>query len=167
MTVCARSNTRIGSTQSVMSRGMTSSPTRGSTTPALPPTTSSVDDGNASLGRRAVPRVVFTDPLVAAVGQTETTARDAGFELETRQASMSQQAEASVWGEDVAGSAKLVIDASDATLLGATFTGPAPLAEMVFGAQVAIIGRVPVDTLRQIIPQFPTFSEVWLDLLDG
>jgi dihydrolipoamide dehydrogenase len=146
---------------------MTSSPTRGSTTPALPPTTSSVDDGNASLGRRAVPRVVFTDPLVAAVGQTETTARDAGFELETRQASMSQQAEASVWGEDVAGSAKLVIDASDATLLGATFTGPAPLAEMVFGAQVAIIGRVPVDTLRQIIPQFPTFSEVWLDLLDG
>ncbi|MCB2171084.1 MAG: NAD(P)/FAD-dependent oxidoreductase [Deltaproteobacteria bacterium] len=120
---------------------------------------------DARSGRRAVPRVVFTDPIVAAVGMTEADAVESGLDVETRRVSISEQAEAALWGEDVEGAGLFVIDTEASCLVGATFTGPAPLAEMLLGAQVAIVGRVPLDTLRHVAPQFPTFSEVWLELV--
>ena len=124
------------------------------------------DDDNVTTGRRAVPRVVFTDPIVAAVGHTEATAKTAGIDVETRFASISDQAEASIWGKDVKGSAKLVLDRGKSTVIGATFTGPAPLVELVSSVQIAIITGAPLELLAHVVPQFPSFSEVWLDLLD-
>jgi pyruvate/2-oxoglutarate dehydrogenase complex dihydrolipoamide dehydrogenase (E3) component len=121
--------------------------------------------GDASTGRSALPRVVFTDPMVAAVGTTEAAALESGRAVECREASLSAQAEATLWGKDTRGTAKLVIDPSEQVLLGATFTGPSAVAEMVLAAQIAIVGRVPIGAFRHLVPQFPTFSEVWLDLL--
>lgn len=125
------------------------------------------DGDRVTTGRRAVPRVVFTDPIVAAVGHTEATAKSAGIDAETRIASIAEQAEASIWGKDVKGTAKLALDPRNSTVIGATFTGPAPLAELVSSAQIAIITGAPLELLAHVVPQFPSFSEVWLDLLDA
>lgn len=121
--------------------------------------------GDIGPGRAAVPRVVFTDPMVAAVGHTEESARMAGHSVEVREASLSDLAEASIWGCDTTGTAKLVVHAGDETILGATFTGPSVLAEMILGVQVAVVAQIPLATLRHVVPQFPTFSEAWLNLV--
>ena len=123
--------------------------------------------GDVGPGRTAVPRVVFVDPVVAAVGHTEASAKTAGYQVETRQADIGQLAEASIWGEDVSGTAKLVLNGEDESILGATFTGPSPVAEMVFGAQLAIVTGTPIGALRHVVPQFPTFSEIWLQLVEA
>jgi dihydrolipoamide dehydrogenase len=121
--------------------------------------------GDATGGRSAVPRVVFTDPMIAAVGATEAAALESGRAVECREASIADQAAATLWGDEVRGTAKLVVDPSEQVLVGATFTGPSAVAEMAMAAQVAIVGRVPLDVFRHVVPQFPTFSEVWLDLV--
>lgn len=50
-------------------------------------------------------------------------------------------------------------------LVGATFTGP-DIAELLHSATIAIAGTVPLDVLWHAVPSFPTFSEVWLRLLE-
>ena len=49
--------------------------------------------------------------------------------------------------------------------MGATFVGP-EVAELLHSATVAIVGRVPLTRLWHAVPAFPTFSEVWLRLLE-
>ena len=50
-------------------------------------------------------------------------------------------------------------------IVGATFTGPG-VQELLHSATIAIAGEVPLDTLWHAVPSFPTFSEVWLRLLE-
>ena len=113
----------------------------------------------------AVPQVVFTDPQVAAVGLTEQEARQAGSAVAAVQYDLGGVSGASILRDDYTGRAKLVIDTDRETLLGATFVGP-DVAELVHAATVALVGRVPLETLWHAVPSFPTVSEVWLRLLE-
>ena len=111
-----------------------------------------------------VPQVVFTDPQVAWVGLTEAEARDAGIDVEVRDADLASVAGAALLRDDVTGAARLVLD-EDGVLVGATFVGP-DVAELLHSATVAIVGRLDVDALRRAVPSYPTASEVWLRLLE-
>jgi len=115
--------------------------------------------------RVAVPRVVFTSPEVAAVGITESAARDAGFDVRTVSYDIGSVAGTATLGRGYKGFAKLVIDAEREVILGATFVGPR-VGELLHSATVAIVGEVPLQTLWHAIPSFPTVSEVWLRLLE-
>lgn len=112
-----------------------------------------------------VPQVVFTDPQVAWVGQTEAEAHKAGLEVEIRSADYTSAAGAGLLRDDATGRAQLVIDRSKGTLVGASFVGP-EVAELLHSATVAITGQVPVVTLRHAVPSYPTASEIWLRLLE-
>jgi dihydrolipoamide dehydrogenase len=114
----------------------------------------------------AVPRVVFTDPQVAAVGMTEQQARDAGISVKTVSRTLGDVAAGALHGTDTTGTAKLVIDRPRRVIVGATFTGPGA-AELVHAATVAIVGRVSLDQLWHAVPSFPTLSEIWLRLLEA
>jgi dihydrolipoamide dehydrogenase len=116
--------------------------------------------------RRAQPRVVFTDPQVAAVGLTEHEAESAGIEAVAVACPTESVAGATVRGEGVAGTCQLLIDRRRGVLVGATFTGP-DVAELLHAATVAIVGEVPVERLRHAVPAYPTLSEVWLKLVEG
>jgi dihydrolipoamide dehydrogenase len=113
----------------------------------------------------AVPRVVFTDPQVAAVGLTEAQARDQGTEVMILRHDIGRVAGGSLAGKGVSGTVQLVIDRSRRTLVGATFVGPAA-GEMIHAATIAIVGEVTLDRLWHAVPPFPTMSEVWLRLLE-
>jgi dihydrolipoamide dehydrogenase len=114
----------------------------------------------------AVPQVVFTDPQVAAVGLTERDARAAGIDVETVEYDIGSVAGAALLRDGYTGRAKLVIDRADDVLVGATFAGP-DVAELVHAATVAVVGRVPMETLWHAVPAYPTVSEVWLRLLES
>jgi pyruvate/2-oxoglutarate dehydrogenase complex dihydrolipoamide dehydrogenase (E3) component len=111
------------------------------------------------------PRVVFSDPQVAAVGHTLESAEQAGLRVRAVDQPTSGNAGGSFYGRNATGTARLVIDEDRRLLVGATFTG-AEVAEFVHAATIAIVGRVTVDQLWHAVPSFPTRSEVWLRLLE-
>ncbi len=123
-------------------------------------------DIEAWADHRATPRVVFTDPHVAAVGLTEAMARERGLDVRTVSHPVGGVAAASVSGEDISGTAHLVIDQARRVVVGATFTG-AEVGELLHSATIAVAGEVPLETLWHAVPSFPTFSEVWLRLLEA
>jgi len=125
------------------------------------------------LGKQAIataeaagpPRVVFTEPQVAAVGLTLEMATEQGLEVRAVDVPTSGSAGASFIGKDAAGTTRLVVDEHRRVLVGATFVGP-EVADFVHAATIAVIGEVPIDRLWHAVPSFPTRSEVWLGLLE-
>jgi dihydrolipoamide dehydrogenase len=111
------------------------------------------------------PRVVFTDPHVAAVGLTLAAALERGIEARAVDHATAASAGASFYGRNAAGTARIVVDEVEQVLVGATFTGPG-VAEFLHAATIAIVGRVPLERLWHAVPPFPTRSEVWLRLLE-
>jgi dihydrolipoamide dehydrogenase len=111
------------------------------------------------------PRVIFTDPQVAAVGHTLQSAREAGLDVRAVDAETSGNAGGSFYGRGAVGTTRLVVDERRRIVVGATFAG-AEVAELLHAATVAVVGRIPLERLAHAVPSFPTRSEVWLDLLE-
>jgi pyruvate/2-oxoglutarate dehydrogenase complex dihydrolipoamide dehydrogenase (E3) component len=122
-------------------------------------------DVAATADRRAVPRVVFTEPQVAAVGLTFATARERGFNARVVDVPTAGNAGASFTGRNAPGTSRLVVDEDRRVLVGATFVGP-ETAEFVHAATIAVVGEVPLERLWHAVPSFPTRTEVWLDLME-
>jgi pyruvate/2-oxoglutarate dehydrogenase complex dihydrolipoamide dehydrogenase (E3) component len=113
------------------------------------------------------PRVIFTDPHVAAVGYTHEAAQEAGLNVRAVDVPTQGNAGASFYGRDDArGTTRLVVDDDRSVIVGATFTGP-EVAEFLHAATIAVVGEVPLERLFHAVPAFPTRSEVWLYLLEA
>lgn len=110
---------------------------------------------------RAVPRVVFTDPEVAAVGLTEAQALEAGIDAITATIDLPTAiARPYTYQENPTGSFGVVADRSRGVLVGAWAV--APLAsEWIHQAVLAIRAEIPLDVLKDTIAQFPSFSEAF------
>ncbi len=111
------------------------------------------------------PRVIFTDPQVAAVGHTLKSAQDAGLNVRAVDRETSLNAGGSFYGRNSPGTTRLVIDEDRRVVVGATFVG-ADVADFVHAATIAVVGEVPLERLWHAVPSFPTRSEVWLNLLE-
>jgi pyruvate/2-oxoglutarate dehydrogenase complex dihydrolipoamide dehydrogenase (E3) component len=112
------------------------------------------------------PRVIFTDPQVAAVGYTLASAEEAGLNVRAADVSTQGNAGASFYGRDsTAGTTRLVVDEDRRIVVGATFTGH-EVAEFLQAATIAVVGEVTIDRLFHAVPAFPTRSEVWLYLME-
>ena len=111
------------------------------------------------------PRVIFTDPQVAAVGHTLESAQAAGIDARAVDHPTQGVAGGSFYGRGAPGTSRLVVDESRCVLVGATFTGP-DVSEFVHAATIAVVGAVPLERLWHATPSFPTRSEVWLRLLE-
>jgi pyruvate/2-oxoglutarate dehydrogenase complex dihydrolipoamide dehydrogenase (E3) component len=115
---------------------------------------------------RAIPRVTFTDPQVAAVGLIEAQAREQGLNVRVVSYDTGGVAGAYTRGNDIHGTSQIVVDEDRRVIVGATFTGP-DVQEIVHAATIAIVAEVTLDTLWHAVPSFPTVSEVWLRLLEA
>lgn len=124
-------------------------------------------DGNSvPIGDVSVPRVVFTDPQVAAVGLTLQAALDEGLDAHAYDVDTSSTAGAAFYGRGTPGTSRIVVDERRGVLVGATFTGT-DVAEWLHAATIAIVSGTPVELLWRAVPAFPTRSEVWLKLLEN
>jgi pyruvate/2-oxoglutarate dehydrogenase complex dihydrolipoamide dehydrogenase (E3) component len=120
-------------------------------------------DRNAD--RALAPRVVFTEPQVAAVGHTLASAEAAGLDVRAVDVETSGNAGGSFYGRGAPGISRLVVDERRRVLVGATFSG-VDVAEFVHAATIAIVGELTLEQLWHAVPSFPTRSEVWLRLLE-
>ena len=112
------------------------------------------------------PRVIFTDPQVAAVGHTLGSAEAAGMVVRAVDVLTSGTAGASFVGRNTAGTSRLVIDDVRGVVVGATFVG-FESGEFLHAASIAIVGEVPLERLAHAVPCFPSRSELWLQLLEA
>ena len=115
---------------------------------------------------RLSPRVIFTEPQVAAVGHTLASAEEAGLNVRAVDTSTEGNAGGSFVGHGAAGTARIVVDEDRKVIVGATFTG-VDVAESLHAATIAVIGEVPLERLWHAVPCFPTRSELWLYLLEA
>ncbi len=122
-------------------------------------------DVAATEERRGSPHVTFTDPQVAAVGQTLAAAEQAGVKARAVDVAIDSTAGASFIGKGTEGKCRFVVDETRKVLVGATFVGFETV-DMLHAATIAVIGEVPLQRLWHAIPSFPTRSEVWLDLIE-
>jgi pyruvate/2-oxoglutarate dehydrogenase complex dihydrolipoamide dehydrogenase (E3) component len=112
------------------------------------------------------PRVIFTEPQIAAVGHTLASAREAGLNVRAVDKPVGANAGGSFVGHEAPGDVRFVVDEDRRVLVGATFTG-VEVAESLHAATIAVIGEVPLERLWHAVPCFPTRSEVWLRLLEA
>ncbi|KQO07581.1 hypothetical protein ASF06_13400 [Agreia sp. Leaf244] len=111
----------------------------------------------------AVPQVIFTDPEVASVGLTLEQALKKGLRARKVEVDLGAVLGAKLHAKDYRGRVSFVIDEDRDVVVGATFVGQ-DVADMVHAATIAIVGELPLRTLRHAIPSFPTMSEAWLEL---
>ena len=119
----------------------------------------------ASADHAAVPRVVFTEPQVAAVGRTLAAATQDGINARAVDVPTAGTAGASFQGRNAPGTTRIVVDEDRGVIVGATFVGP-EAADFLHAATIAVVGKVPLERLWHAVPPFPTRSEVWLKLLE-
>jgi pyruvate/2-oxoglutarate dehydrogenase complex dihydrolipoamide dehydrogenase (E3) component len=102
----------------------------------------------------AVPRVVFTDPQAAAVGETEGPL--------TATVSLAEVPRTATYTREYASKPGFLTLVSDGEwLTGAYAVGP-EAGEWLQQATLAIRARVPLAVFEDVIQPFPTFSEVFL-----
>jgi pyruvate/2-oxoglutarate dehydrogenase complex dihydrolipoamide dehydrogenase (E3) component len=112
------------------------------------------------------PRVIFTDPQVAAVGHTTRTAEEAGLRPRVVDIETSGNAGGSFYGRGARGTSRFLVDEERGVLIGVTITG-SEVADFLHAATIAVVGEVPVARLRHAVPAFPTRSEIWLRLMNA
>jgi pyruvate/2-oxoglutarate dehydrogenase complex dihydrolipoamide dehydrogenase (E3) component len=112
------------------------------------------------------PRVIFTEPQIAAVGHTLASATEAGLDARAVDVDTEANAGGSYVGHGATGRARIVTDERRGVIVGATFAG-VETAEALHAATIAVIGEVPIDRLWHAVPCFPTRSEWWLALLEA
>jgi pyruvate/2-oxoglutarate dehydrogenase complex dihydrolipoamide dehydrogenase (E3) component len=120
----------------------------------------------ATADHAATPSVVFSVPQVASVGLTSVEAAARELPHRVVEYPIGNVAGASVFADDYSGTAIAVVDTDREVLLGMTFIGLG-VAEMVYGATVAVVGEVPIARLWHAVPAYPTINEVWLRLLEA
>jgi len=120
----------------------------------------------AAADLRAVPRVVFCDPEVAAVGVTEGEARAAGVDIAVARVELpSAVARPWTYEQEPRGELALIADRNSGRLIGAWIV--APLAsEWIHYATLAIKARIPLSVLRDTVLQFPTYTEAYLKAVE-
>lgn len=122
--------------------------------------------GDRRADYRGVPRVIFSDPEIAAAGLTEAQAREQGMDVAAADLDLAKRlARPVTYEKEPRGRLGLVADRERRVLVGAWAV--APLAgEWIHQASMAIRAQLNIDTLLDGVAQFPTFSQGYLEALE-
>jgi pyruvate/2-oxoglutarate dehydrogenase complex dihydrolipoamide dehydrogenase (E3) component len=127
---------------------------------------------DAILGRpraaryEGIPRVVFTDPEIAAVGLTRAEADKQGISSASAEIDLvASIARPWIYEKEPRGKMALLADTDAGVLIGAWAI--APLAgEWIHQAALAIREHIPIEALLDQVAQFPTYNEGYLAALE-
>jgi dihydrolipoamide dehydrogenase len=115
----------------------------------------------------AIPRVVFSDPEIAAVGLTEERAREQEIDFATARIELATAISRPwTYERDPRGELGVLADRKRRVLVGAWAV--APLAgEWIHYAALAIKAQLPLDVLTDSVAQFPTYTEGFLAAIEA
>jgi len=113
--------------------------------------------GDATLDLTVMPAVVFTDPQIATVGQSEEQAHRSGIETDSRTLTLDNVPRALV-NFDTRGFIKLVIEAGSDRLIGVQAVAP-EAGELIQAAALAIRAQMTVQELADQLFPYLTMVE--------
>jgi len=115
----------------------------------------------------AIPRVVFCDPEIAAVGLTEAGAREQGIDVASASVRLADAiARPWTYERDPRGELGVIADRERKVLIGAWAVSPLA-GEWIHYAALAIKMQAPLEVLRDTVAQFPTYSEAYLKAIEA
>jgi pyruvate/2-oxoglutarate dehydrogenase complex dihydrolipoamide dehydrogenase (E3) component len=123
-----------------------------------------IEGKDRSVDGRIVPYSMFTDPELGGVGMTEREARAAGYKLKVGSMPMAWVARAIERGE-TKGMAKVVINAENDRILGATYLGPEG-GDLVQTLMTLMLADAPWTVFKQRMFTHPTMTEGFFTLMD-
>ncbi len=119
--------------------------------------TNLLQGGNATTDGRLVPYTVFIDPQLARIGLNERDAKRQGRQYRVARMPMSNVARALEMDES-RGVLKALVDPATRQILGATVLGIEG-GELMAVLQLAIMGNLPYDRIRDAVFAHPTLAE--------
>ncbi len=112
----------------------------------------------------AIPGVVYTNPEVAGVGETEESARSKGIACKTVKLPMAYSGRFVVENEGGNGLCKVLVGEKHGEVIGVHMLGN-PCSEMIYGACMAIEQEMTFDELKEVVFPHPTVSEIFKEVL--
>lgn len=107
----------------------------------------------------AIPSVIYTNPEVASVGDTEEAAKARGLEVKTVTATMNYAGRYVAENEHGDGICKLVVDTKNNRLVGVHMIG-SYASEIIYGAALMLETELRIDDIKELVFPHPTVSEV-------
>ncbi|MCE5331475.1 MAG: dihydrolipoyl dehydrogenase, partial [Bacteroidales bacterium] len=107
----------------------------------------------------AIPGVVYTNPEVAGVGETEESAQAKGIACKVAKLSMVYAGRFVAENEGGNGLCKVLTDEKQGEIIGVHILGN-PCSEMIYGACMAIGQKMTIDELQKVVFPHPTVSEI-------
>jgi pyruvate/2-oxoglutarate dehydrogenase complex dihydrolipoamide dehydrogenase (E3) component len=116
-----------------------------------------LEDGNRTTADRPVPYTVFMDPQLGRIGLTEREARKQGRAYRAATMPMNYVARA-LEMDEARGMMKVLVDPESRQVLGAAVLGIEG-GEIMAALQLAMMGNLPYDKLRDAVFAHPTLAE--------
>ena len=109
----------------------------------------------------AIPAVIYTNPEVSSVGETEETAKNKGLKYRVVKMPLLFSGRYIAENEGGNGFIKLILDQDD-ILIGACIIGN-PGSEIIFGLAMAITRKLNCAEISKVVFPHPTVGEVFRD----
>ncbi|BFL45362.1 dihydrolipoyl dehydrogenase [Lactonifactor longoviformis] len=106
-----------------------------------------------------IPSVIYTDPEVAGVGETEESAAAKGMKVRSISVSMNYSGRYLAEVERGDGICKLIVNLEDNTVVGVHMIG-SYASEIICGAEMMIASKKPLAELQKLVFPHPTVGEV-------
>lgn len=107
----------------------------------------------------AIPSVIYTNPEVASVGETEESAKQKGYDVQTVSTTMMFSGRYVAENEGGDGICKLVVDKKHNVLLGVHMIGNYA-SEIIYGAALMIETEMKIDDIKELVFPHPTVCEI-------
>ncbi len=107
----------------------------------------------------AIPAVIYTNPEVGSVGETEKTAKEKGFDVEVVKLTMNYSGRYVAENEGGNGIIKLVIDKKHKRLLGCHVISNYA-SEFILSAVIMVETQMRIDDIKEIVFPHPTVCEI-------
>jgi dihydrolipoamide dehydrogenase len=108
---------------------------------------------------RAIPSVIYTNPEVAGVGETETTAKEKGLDVTCKKITMNYSGRYMAENEQGDGIIKIIVDNKWNTLIGVHMIANYA-SEIIYGAGIMVEKEMTIDEIKELVFPHPTVSEI-------
>lgn len=112
----------------------------------------------------AIPGVVYTNPEVAGVGETEESAKAKGISYKVIKLAMSYAGRFVAENEGGNGLCKVLVGEKHGEVIGVHMLGN-PCSEIIYGACMAIEQEMTVKELQEVVFPHPTVSEIFKETI--
>lgn len=120
---------------------------------------------NTILGKKdimryhAIPTIIYTNPEVASVGETEETAKNKGINCFVKKVSMNYSGRYMAENDGGDGITKVIVDKKYNKIIGVQIIG-SYASEIIYGAGIMVETEMLVSDVQEIVFPHPTVSEI-------